>query len=84
MSHRYGQRVMVLNREGKEAFRLPDIDYPAMVGNAWIFHDGRWWGFGVGLKNGECHFYEIIGEPLPEQRHEKGCEILNQRAHGQR
>lgn len=56
--------LILIDRKGKEAFTLPDVPQIGCTRDArWIWHDGRWWGFGVGKLDGTHHYYEAIPEP---------------------
>jgi hypothetical protein len=56
------REIVLIDRDGKEAARIPAIPHDSLLSNAWIFQAGKWWGFGVGKLNGEAHFYEASPE----------------------
>ena len=62
------KEIVLVDRSGKET-RLPAIMRRSLLANAWIFHDGKWWGFGVGKLDGSAHFYEAspTGEQIQAQ-----------------
>lgn len=62
--------IVLIGLDGKEKTRLPRIGEHALLSNAWIYHDGAWFGFGVGKLNGEAHFYQATptGEQIRNQQ----------------
>lgn len=53
--------IVLIDRKGRESDRLRVIPHPPGNG-PWIYHNGKWWGFGVGKLNGEIHYYEATPE----------------------
>lgn len=56
--------IVLIDRKGHEADRLRAIPHPNTK-QSWIYHNGKWWGFGVGKLNGEQHYYEAEPETPP-------------------
>lgn len=55
------KQIVLIGLNGREVARLP---FPPKT-DAWIFHDGKWYGFGVGKLDGEHHYYQADPEPQP-------------------